>query len=167
YLCDNSDISNDFIVFNDDFYLLDIIDFSKIPYYFKNNQISLKYFKNNSFNEMAIRTRQFLFEKGKSLYDFKVHYPIIYNKVKLRYLIPLFKESFKNSGLGLSLRDLYGNWHNVSDKVFMEDNKIGINERYFDYYLKKFNLISGSNDPSDYEKEFLMKKYYKKSKWEI
>lgn len=166
YLINNSDISEDFILFNDDFYLLKNIDLSKTPYYYKRDQISTTYQSNNTYNEMALKTREFLLKNNKRIYDFKVHYPIIYNKTKFKEIESLFEEYIKISPLGLSVRDLYGNWHNVPNKVFKKDNKIMPNTNFYEF-IKDLDLFSGSNNPKEEEKQFLDYKFNTKSKWEI
>lgn len=166
YISQNTDISEDFILFNDDFYLLKPINLNTIPYYFKRNEIATVYSSTNTFNDMAMITRDFLLKNNKRIYDFKVHYPIIYNKSKIQELVPLFQESFKISPLGLSIRDLYCNWHNVPNKVFKKDNKIMTNTNFYEF-IKGLDLFSGSNNPKEEEKQFLDYKFNIKSKWEI
>lgn len=167
YLCSNSDVSENFILFNDDFYLLRYISLRNIPYYFKREEISTAYANNNTFNEMALRTREFLLKHKKPIFDFKPHYPIIYNKTKLQALVPLFAEGFKLSPLGLSLRDLYGNWHNVPNKVYKKENKL-LNKRVpITRFIKRLDLFSGYNSARPDEKIFLQNAFIVKSKWEI
>lgn len=167
YISNNSDVSEDFVLFNDDFYLLKPIDLSVIPYYYKRKEISTVYAYKNTFNDMAMITREFLLKNNKSIYDFKVHSPIIYNKDKLKELVPLFKESFKISPLGLSLRDLYGNWYDVPNKEFKKDNKILSPKTPILKFIEGLDLVSGSNNPTQKEIDFLYYKYPNKSKWEI
>ncbi len=159
FLCCKSDVSENFILFNDDYYLLKPINLSCIPYYYKRQEISLIYRHQNTFNEMAILTRKFLLKHNKNIFDFKPHYPIIYNKLKILELTSLYKQSFKISPLGLSLRDLYCNWFNVENKVYKDDNKI-INSDNFNFNSIDVDLISGSNNPSDKENMFLNNKFF-------
>lgn len=167
YLVDNSNVSEDFILMNDDFYLLKPIDLSTIPYYYKRQEISTVYANQNTFNDMAMITREFLLKNNKPIYDFKPHYPIIYNKHKLKGLVPLFEESFKISPLGLSLRDLYGNWYDVPNKTYRKENKILSSNINFYKFIRKLDLFSGSNSATEIEKNFLVHNFSNKSKWEI
>jgi len=166
YISNNADISDNFILFNDDFYLLKPMNLNTIPYYYKRKEIATVYANKNTYNDMSMITREFLLKHNKSIYDFKPHYPIIYNKEKIKELVPLFEESFKISPLGLSVRDLYGNWHNVLNKVFKKDNKIMPNTNFYDF-IKDLDLFSGGNNPQEDEQWFLYNNYDIKSKWEI
>lgn len=166
FISKQTDISEDFILFNDDFYLLKEIDLSNIPYYYKRREIALFYKSNNTYNEMAKRTREFLLKNNKSIYDFKLHYPIIYNKNKLVELMPLFENSLRFSDLGLSIRDLYCNWHNIDNKARSKENKVMPYTNFYEF-IKDLDLFSGSNNPKEEEQCFLMYNYNFKSKWEL
>jgi hypothetical protein len=167
YACSNSDISENFVLFNDDFYLLRYISLRTIPYYYKREEISTIYGNKNTFNDTALLTREFLLKYNKPIFDFKPHYPIIYNKTKLQSLIPLFAEGFKISPLGLSLRDLYCNWHKVPNKIYKKENKMIGKNVIITRFIKRLDLFSGSNSARKDEKIFLKNKFVVKSKWEI
>lgn len=167
YLSENTDITDNFILFNDDFYLLQEMDLSKMPYYYKRERIAVKYKCSNTFNDMAVLTRQFLLKYKKTIYDFKPHYPIIYNKQKLKELEQLYKLAFKTSPLGLSLRDLYGNWHNVPHKIFKNENKMMGRNVDVNEFVKNLDLFSSGNVITESEMNFLINKYPNKSKWEL
>ncbi len=97
----NDEISDDFIFMNDDFFLLQ--DYPKIPYYYN---LGLREWKENyPWNQ---GTHYYHLEEVYSRFPdgkyFEVHFPIVYNKDKLKGLIEKY-----NLSVMLMLRSYYGN----------------------------------------------------------
>ncbi len=106
-----SNISDDFILFNDDYFILEKIN--NIPYYYRGKISS---FKNpNGYQQMVLRS-----VKGfRDPLHFGTHTPIVYNKSKFMDLSDIYKIY-----LGLDHKILYCNHYNVSPIEKMKDCKI-------------------------------------------
>lgn len=104
--CRDERVSDDFILMNDDFYVLEKLD--EVKYFHKGTlEQSIKNHptKNGKYYDTIVRTKELL----NGGYDYSMHYPFIYNKVKL---LKILKEvsAYGNQWL---LRTIYGNRNNV------------------------------------------------------
>lgn len=116
-----ADISDDFILMNDDFFLLK--PFDTIPYFY--NMTLKERVENPSKSEeynKRIQAVYKVFPNGKS---FEVHCPIVINKQKMKDLINRYsdKEDFAR-------RSMYANWYiKERDQVKSKDGKIYLIEQ--------------------------------------
>lgn len=104
--CKDKQISDNFILLNDDFFILKKIAEVK-PYYKCTLKQSLKAHKSkHGYYYQAIKDT-IDFTKGNK--DWSLHYPFIFNKKKLLKTIELIEKQDKN----LLLRTVYANMHNI------------------------------------------------------
>lgn len=110
-VCRTKGVSDDFYLFNDDFFIMQPID--EVPYYYdgtlrkrieniksKTNGIGSLYSRNLE------RTRDVLMEQRKKTYNYAVHIPMVINKKKALYVL----EHFHSVPM---FRSMYGNYWNV------------------------------------------------------
>lgn len=123
-ICKNNDISNDFVLMHDDFYILQPID--SIPYYIRwtlqehMDTIYSKYGENH-----YRKSIKWVKDKFPNWYSFDTHTPIVLNKEKFKKILELYPWE---SG---SKRSLYCNyywiewvkWDTDDCKVYMMDRK--------------------------------------------
>ena len=154
-------ISDNFLLMNDDFYMMKPFDASTYPYYIRKQLFSDK--QNGIYKMMLENTVELLNKKGidKPL-AYNCHVPFIYNKDKFLEL-KLIWEEHKRSEIGYSPRLLYGNLF-VGTGIEIDDPKvfndvlpeIGISGCVSSHsnsiqMLKELEKIF--NKPSKYEKE--------------
>lgn len=99
--CNTKEISDDFILMNDDFFILKPVD--DVPHYYKRSlEDSIKYHisEKGDYYEAMVHTFNLLKKKGK---DFSHHSPFVYNKKRLLTLLK------KEYGGTVHLRTLYAN----------------------------------------------------------
>jgi hypothetical protein len=109
--CNIPEISEDFVLFNDDFIVLSAVE--DIPYY--NRAYDYKNFKDTSSYFKARHRTMLLFESGM---DFELHFPIVYNKEKFLALHDVY-----NIGNVYLHRSLYCNHYKI-EGVRASDNKV-------------------------------------------
>jgi len=118
--CKNSSISDDFVLFNDDFFIMKPVD--SLPYYSDGtiqervNSLHTKYNKDSSYSSRLQKTIELLKEAGFPTVSYAVHYPIIINKEEML-------ETFERFPTGLMWRSIYGN-HHQKPYVHVKDCKI-------------------------------------------
>lgn len=106
-----SGISKDFLLMNDDFFMLEPFRADDYPYYHKGE---LPQDEENEYRKVLFNTRRILEELGKTTYHFGVHCPIRINGEKYLRLEKYFNQP-------VSARCLYGNFY--CNGVKIEDNK--------------------------------------------
>ena len=121
-ICKNDDITEDFVWFNDDFFVLHPID--KLPYYNDRTlparitdfaKISWNTMNNGYCSRLKRATRA-LRLNGKEVKNFELHLPIIFNRKKLQQVI----QEYPNIG---AKRSLYCNHFGVESEQ-LKDVKI-------------------------------------------
>lgn len=158
-IIEDSNISDDFWLFNDDFFVMKPIK-QMTPYYNGelSDLISLLYrkFGNNQYVEILKRSLYELVDKGYSIHNYETHTPLLLNKDKVKELIKVFNDL---SGF----RSKYGNYfkiggRNVADVKVSTNRKPNENNR----------LLSTSNASfTDYKVGELIRETFKnKSKYE-
>lgn len=160
-----TDISEYFIYFNDDFYLLKSIELNKIPYWYKDRDINF-YSAKHDYSIIDNNTKNFLKLHNKNTLHFAVHKPIILNKSKIIELAPImFEYIVNNSPLGLSIRDLYCNWYDVSNISKTVDYKISKISN--ELSLLEKDMFSSCNFVDESIKSYLANNFPQKSQWEV
>lgn len=105
-MCD--EISNNFILFNDDFFVLKPV--REVPYYYEGSirhRIGqLKGYQHSEYREKMEGCRNMLLVRGYDEKNFAVHMPMIINKEKMLACMKRFP-------VGLMWRSLYGNFIGV------------------------------------------------------
>lgn len=106
--CEHPEISDTFLFFNDDHYLLQDFEADKFPYYYCST-IS-EYLKRRSVDSYAKRvrnTQKSLKERNLPDKHFDIHYPILYNKKAfLEHVVPYFDLKDKT---GFVIKSMYAN----------------------------------------------------------
>ena len=126
--CKNSNISDDFVLFNDDFFIMKPVE--ELPYYSDGtiqervNSLHTKYHKDSSYSSRLQNTAKILKDAGFPTISYAVHYPIIINKEEML-------ETFERFPTGLMWRSIYGN-HHQKPFVKVKDCKISDIQRYPD-----------------------------------
>jgi hypothetical protein len=97
-------ISEDFLLMNDDFYMLKDFTAAKYPYYHKGDIADTA---KNKYQEVIINTRRILEKLGKPFKHYGVHCPMRINAEKYKQLARFYDGEFHNQPV--SARCLYGN----------------------------------------------------------
>lgn len=163
--CNDSRISKNFILMNDDFFFLKTMN--TIPYYCRgsiNKQIEKHQTHNGYYFESLKRTKQRLISIGfeEEIMDYEVHAPIIFNKEKMKNVISVID----GNNICL-LRTCYGNLQNVTPEL-VSDFKCG-DVRNFHRQLREkreFLSISDSMVVCDEFRKWIWEKFPEPSKYE-
>lgn len=157
-VCENKEITDDFIMFNDDFYVMKRTD-SIIPMYRcgleEHIQILERATRPTEYSRLLRTCLKRLQMSGlESPLSYELHVPFIFNKRKLLDLIEEFPEMH-------CTRTLYGNLYNIGG-VRMSDVKIFSAAPAFDYKNSQFlstddSVINVNNDPWRWIKKSLSK----------
>ena len=121
-VCENSDISENFLYMMDDVFILKPIDIDNYPMYHSN---AIKTYSNpNAYLREINNTKNFLIEHHKSFLHFGVHCPIVYNRKKINELDPIYWKYVNTYNLELNPRILYGNWFKHDNLKYTDDCKL-------------------------------------------
>ena len=121
-ICNNDNISEDFVWFNDDFFVLKPIE--RLEYFYDRNlrarvndfKIILGWNNGNRYTNRLLGASRTLTFAGKNNLNYELHIPIIFNRKKLKMLI----ERYPTIG---AKRSLYGNFF-VDNSIERDDVKI-------------------------------------------
>jgi hypothetical protein len=164
-LAESEEISEKFILMNDDFYILNKIDF--VPYMHAKTldekiRIREDLFTGNSYNKLLKQTIRSVSNRVEGpIIDYELHVPMIMEKKKLLQVLNL---------MGL-WRSLYGNVFNVGG-IEMTDVKVYVESSVFypnSYRLNnlKYDYLSSSDDSFELVKSTILEKlFYTKSNYE-
>ncbi len=155
--CQHEDITDSWLMFNDDIFLLQDYEASTFPYYYDNT--IEKYFKrrgNDGYGKRANNTLKYL--RSQKLPDkyFDVHTPIVYNKkIFLENIVPLpwYQEGF-------IIKSLYANMLKIKGEE-MFDTKLNRPPR------KDAKIFSTFPGVHSLVFKYLEEKFPTKSKYEI
>lgn len=166
--CNHKDISDDFLFWNDDFFLLQEIDCMNYPNYVSadlQTYIERRHradgYRESMTNTLRILTKQ---KKGTKMFD--IHCPIIYNKLKFAKLMLSVEWRVAN---GYVIKSLYGNHHDLSTEE-MTDMKLhgNFNEEQIAKFVSGRHIFSvGDKAINNSMKNFLTQQFPHKSKYEI
>jgi len=153
-----SDISENFLLMNDDFYMLKPFDIEQYPFFVRGPLLKQKgdslYFK------VINKTYDFLKDNGYTdLLNYSVHSPIIYNKKTFKKLKNI-GESVLHTYVGYSIRNLYGNMF-VKHGLTVKDPKM-----HEDEFLETETGCISSSDKCDNVLKKLEEMFPEKSRWE-
>jgi hypothetical protein len=165
--CQQNEISESFLFFNDDHYCIDDLEADKIPYYYRENDMLRTITitrKDTSWKQSLINTREYLTMNGYDVKMFDMHTPIIYEKSKFLKLKELDWE--KDNGYGI--KSLYCNMHRIKGELHKDnrwfprhENILVLNSR-----LKNKPFISTSPEIPDIQKKIIQTLFPNKSKYE-
>lgn len=133
-------VSNDFILMNDDYFLLQDASALTYPYYYKCTlQESIKINSHNAdYLPHLIETEKLLKEHGLPLKNFDTHFPILYNKWKFRKIC--FKHNW-NTQAGYIMKSLYCNSLSI-EGTQIKDCKINHSHIYWEQLTKDLPVLS-------------------------
>lgn len=160
-------ITKNFILFNDDYFLLKDTDAPSYPYYYKNNLKTA--LERNLYNYEFLKHIEYtiaaLNEYKYPLQNFDSHYPIVYNKSLLKKVINKYNWELPH---GLIMKSIYCNSLNIPGE-YKEDCKIN-HPHVFDNwpnitkYLDMFSI--GDRCINKSMEQYLNSIYPNKSKYE-
>ena len=120
-VCENYDISEDFLYMMDDVFILKDININNYPVY-HSGELTDRPNMNSYFKELN-NTRLFLVKHSKPFLNFGVHCPIVYNKKKIMEIDSFYWKEVNGRNNQLNPRILYGNY-TEGNKVFTKDCKL-------------------------------------------
>lgn len=122
-VCENSDISDNFLFLNDDHFALKDFDASEFPNYQKGSLPveSDRYVKYSNYYDSMLNTSYILKKMNLPIKHYDIHVPMIFNK----YLFPKINKLFDwaNTPNGFVVKSIYANTLSLESK-FMNDLKI-------------------------------------------
>jgi len=115
--CKTKEISDPFIFFNDDFFLVKEIDFATLDYYYFDNLESKakRRPKNDAYKKALINTANILNERGLSITHFDIHYPMKYYKEK--FIKVMEQYDWDKARAGYVIKSLYANTIRIAGKL--------------------------------------------------
>ncbi len=111
--CNDPRISENYLMFNDDHFLLRDYDAETFPNYFQDTcEDYLKKKGSNGYGKRVLNTKDFLVERGLPTKYFDVHTPILYNKYA--FMENVYQRIDFNQRFGVVLKTIYGNSLNLA-----------------------------------------------------
>ena len=157
-------VSKNFMVFNDDYFILQPTTAPGYPYYYKNtltealakNPIGSDYLPHlqATINELS--------KRGDTLLNFDSHYPIIYNKGLLRYVCDKFDWNMK---YGYIMKSTYCNTLGIAGQ-YKADCKISHPHIYWDRVTKGMEMFSIGDRSINKSLEQFLSSIYPRCKYE-
>lgn len=163
--CQNKEISEDFILMNDDFYIMNPIKIEDllldrgplqevVRFYHNNHQNLTKYDK--LVEQYYLNTK----EIGQNpLKSFELHTPMIINKTKFLSILKVILSEFEHC----NKRSIYGNKFLTNTKTIKDVKVLSTNINDFDFNT---NLLSTSDSIFKRVEPLLQQKFHNKSKYE-
>ncbi len=159
------DLSDNFMLLNDDYFFVGDIDGPTYPYFYKCDLTKTIQIQRNEYQQHVIPTFKELLDRGLPTKNFDTHKPIIYNKQLFQEVIQQYDW---NRPYGYILRSIYCNTLGI-EGVYRIDNKINHshvpdNWARITQGLDCFSVGDQSTD--QYLQMFLNKLFPEKSKYE-
>ena len=127
--CKEADITDDFILFNDDYFIAKPLDFNNLPYFYDKTleeKISEKQY-DDYYKQSIINTYKALKKNNKPHLHYDIHYPIFINKVKFLEVMDKYDYNIRD---GYAVKSLYCNELEV-EGVKKDECKInGITDKF-------------------------------------
>ena len=117
---DHPEVSENFMFFNDDYFLTAGVDANSYPYYWKCDLNHTMHINHTIYREHVQTTITALQAKGLPLKNFDTHKPIIYNKEKMKEVVHQYDWSV---AFGYIMRSLYCNTLLIEGEYKL-DNKL-------------------------------------------
>lgn len=156
-----TDISDDFILMNDDLFIL--AETCEFPYYHKGTiPESLERIKSGPYYGHLLATNAALKRRGLPVLHFDGHWPIVYNKHKLKKII---EEQDWRVALGPTMRSLYCNTLGIAGEK-AEDIKANRSQKW-EEWTKGMSAFSTGDESFDGRCErFLLNLFPEKCRYE-
>ncbi len=154
-------IKGNFIFMNDDFFLTREQDWN-VNY--AKSELNPK--GHDHYQKAISDTKEYLLSLGKTIYNFDVHTPILYNSKKFQSLLPHFEKSRQTSN-GLVVKSLYGNIYGLKPTIY-NDCKLASLQTYADFNkIIDVPVISCSDSAwMNGVRSYMRKQFPNKSKYE-
>lgn len=121
----NTDISDDFLFMNDDFFFNKPVDIKNYPFACK-GQLRESNTNNSDYRQSEVDTREYLKLYNQNTLNFDVHCPIIFNKQNFLNLEEYWR-GIRNSKYGLLYRSIYCNVYNKEPFIRKDCKLYGLN----------------------------------------
>ncbi len=160
------DLSENFMLLNDDYFFVGDIDAPTYPYYWKCDLTKTIQIQRNEYQQHVIPTFKALLDKGLPTKNFDTHKPIIYNRVLFSEVVSQYDW---NIPWGYILRSIYCNTLGI-EGVERIDNKINHSHipESWERITKGLDCFSVGDQSCDtYLDMFLSNMFPVKSKYEI
>lgn len=159
-ICTTDKVSEDFWLFNDDFFILRKV--TDLPYMVRGGLLDRVYDIRDrqgisAYSNQLNETRRILSQRGYGTFDYALHVPMLINKQKALEVLDAFPKC-------PMFRSLYGNYHKVGG-VTAEDVKI----YELDEEPKKGQTLLSTSDKSFKRGkvgEYIRKRFTEPSRWE-
>lgn len=159
-----TDISDNFILMYDDIFFCKKTNLSEYPWYYR-GELSAEPPK-NLYQMMMSKTREYLKERHRPTKNYACHFPFRYNKKNFASMSPAFEE-IKKDNLGMSVRNIYGNYFLKSCGKKRDDIKVRTNDSDIDTLVKNTECFSTADYCFDGTvKDWCLKEFKGKSRWE-
>lgn len=166
----NDDITEDFYLFNDDFFVIKPVE--EMPVYYRcslpDHILHIEVKHNDHivpYTRQLRRVYKMLLALNKGFKSYELHMPFLYNRKKLLELVQTYPDL-------RATRSLYGNYYDIGG-VKMGDVKVyGNKEPIIDYNAEEINTSFLSTDDKAWRKDrmnvasFIRKSFPDKSKYE-
>ena len=161
-VCSNENITDDFILFNDDFFVMKPTEFIPIlyrcPLYEHIVKLEMKYGNQPTEYSKLLRAAVKKLElAGVTCNSYELHIPMVMNKAKLIEVLETFPKSH-------CLRTLYGNYHKIGGKR-ADDVKVYEAGQAFDKNTQFLSTTDGSFSAGEIG-EFIRRQFVNKCKFE-
>ena len=157
--CENKELSDDFILFNDDFYIMKPM--TKIePIYRDTLEGHIAVLGKGAYADLLKSIKQELEDKGKTTLSYELHTPFVFNKKKLLKML-------KDNPDQHCSRTMYGNLYKIGGKKH-SDVKIFSAKPAFDF--KNSDMLSTDDSVINVNNDawrWLKKQFPKKCRYEI
>lgn len=133
-----------FVVFNDDYFVINTCKLNRDTIYYKNNLIEELNNSTKEYAEYIENTYDLLTSLGHTIYNFDTHYPILFEKKKF---IDLYERFYRNSPNDkLLIRSMYYNYYISDIKIAgqLSDCKIrkNLTRHQLMAYIRNYNMFS-------------------------
>lgn len=160
-VCKCKNLSDDFILMNDDFFFLKETGIKKYLY---DSDLGLlqKRTPRTQYGNALQNTIDFLTKNKLPILNFEIHYPMVFNKHK-------FLELFSSLDLSkqINYRSVYGNYYKLESYVPHRDFKIHAIDAFEEKENDEFVSITDKIMVYDRFKNFLKNKFPNKSNYEL
>lgn len=162
------DISRDFLLFNDDYFLTQPMDALKVEHYFDGGLLDrVEFDPTNWYNEYLTNTCAILKLHELECKNFDIHYPMPIRKDKFLSIMKFFEADWEHTKK-LLVKSLYANALEIEGE-FLSDCKIRRPkiDRHIDAYVKEKPMFSISDEAlTETMKKYIINLYPEVSKFE-
>jgi len=162
---ENEKVSKDFMLLNDDYFIMKPMDCYTYPYYWKCDLAHTIQIQRNEYQQHVIPTYKALLDRKLPTKNFDTHKPIVYNKDLFQEIVSQYDW---NIPYGFILRSIYCNTLGIEGVEKLDDK---INHSHIPDTWKRITanldcFSIGDQSANDYLWSFLNKEFPEPSKYE-